>query len=305
MELTLLQTFREVVRRGSITAAASALGYTQSAVSRQMGLLEHEFAAPLLHRHARGVELTEEGQRLLEHAEAILDRMDRTRRELAAVRAAETGQLSIGAFATAGAALVPRALSAFRSTHPAVSVTLVEGPTPRLLTRLAAAEADLVIVSTPARHPPDPGKLCWHHLMTDRLLVAMAGTHHLAGRRALSLADLADEPWIAGPSATDATRALAPAGGFAPRIAFTASDWTTKFGFVASGLAVTAVPAIAASAAPPDVTLVPVTDAWAAARDIFAVTAGRHHAARDHFLPVLARTAAALAHGLTPAPEPG
>jgi DNA-binding transcriptional LysR family regulator len=110
-------------------------------VSRQIAALEAEVGARLLDRLPRGVALTEEGRCLLPHAEAVLDRLATARRELDALRHLGAGRLRVGAFPTALAALVPRALAAFREQHPAVTLRLVEGRTPALLERLLAGDA--------------------------------------------------------------------------------------------------------------------------------------------------------------------
>src|ERR687886_1997150 len=77
-----LHVFRQVVQRGSLSAAAEALSFTQPAVSRQIAALEREAGAQLLERTPRGIRLTEAGRVLLGHAEAILDRMAAARAQV-------------------------------------------------------------------------------------------------------------------------------------------------------------------------------------------------------------------------------
>ena len=74
-----LRVLGEVAHRGSISAAAVALDYTQSAVSQQIAALEAETGLTLLERHPRGVTLTAAGQTLVGHAEGILARLERRR----------------------------------------------------------------------------------------------------------------------------------------------------------------------------------------------------------------------------------
>src|SRR6266540_1181515 len=114
VNLAWLEVFREVALRGSLTAAGQALGYTQSAVSRQVSALEKATGAHLFDRLPRGVQLTEEGRCLLAHAEAVLERMRAAQQALEALRDLDAGRLRVGAFDSADAALVPRALAAFR-----------------------------------------------------------------------------------------------------------------------------------------------------------------------------------------------
>src|SRR3954447_4003079 len=100
-----LHVFREVVQRGSLSAAADALGYTQPAVSRQIAALERETGAQLLERTPRGIRLTEPGRVLLDHADAILDRLAATQAEVESVGRLAAGRLRIGAFPTANATI--------------------------------------------------------------------------------------------------------------------------------------------------------------------------------------------------------
>src|SRR5262245_41003339 len=112
MDESVLRAFLEVARRGSITAAADALGYTQSAVSRQIAALEGELGAPLFDRRPRrGVRPTDAGTSFLPHAEAVLERLEAARWEIAALDDLRAGQLRVGAFPTANAELIPRALA--------------------------------------------------------------------------------------------------------------------------------------------------------------------------------------------------
>src|SRR3954467_3920436 len=93
-----LRVFREVVRRGSLSAAAEALSFTQPAVSRQIAALEREAGPQLLERTPRGIRLTGPGRILVRHAEAILDRMATARAQVESVARLAAGRLRIGAF---------------------------------------------------------------------------------------------------------------------------------------------------------------------------------------------------------------
>lgn len=229
--------------------------------------------ALLFDRLPRGVALTEAGQSLLSHAEAILDRITAARRDLEALRGLGGGQLRVGAFPTAVAALVPRALAAFRDAYPAVIVSLVEGRTPVLLERLLSGDADVAVVSAPPDRPADTARFTLHHLLDEQLLVAMPRDHRLASRRTLRLADLSDEPFIVGSATAEDTlmRASFPPG-FQPRVDIVAADWTGKLGCVAAGLGVALVPALAIRATPSDITLRRLHTDDASRRRIFAAT---------------------------------
>lgn len=273
----MLEVFRTVARCGSITDAARRLGFTQSAVSRQIAALEAELGAPLFDRLPRGVALTEQGRTLLPHADAVLDRLTAARRDLDELYGLARGRLRVGAFPTAVAALVPRALASFRSAHPDVTLSLVEGRTPALLERLTAGDADVAVVSSAPSGPIDAERFDLHHLLDERLLVAVSRDHRLARRRSVGLAELAEDPFIAGSATAEETllRASLPTG-FEPRIDIVAAEWTGKLGCVAAGLGVTLIPALAARGAPADIALLRLTAEDESVRQIFAATvAGR------------------------------
>ncbi|GAA1267323.1 LysR family transcriptional regulator [Kitasatospora nipponensis] len=271
----LLRVFTEVARLGSFTAAGRVLGYTQSAVSRQVSALEEEAGAVLFDRLARGVRPTEAGRRLLPHAQAVLERLDAARRELLDLRSLATGRLRVGAFATADASLVPHAIAAFRRAHPAVELTLREGLTAELVDLLLAGAVDVGVISLlPAGADRLPEGLELHRLRDDPMLVAVPNGHRLAGRQAVALADLADEEWIAG-SADPGQTLIASClrSGFRPRIGFVASDWMAKQGFVAAGLGITLIPSLAAAAVRPDITVLALDPQDVPPRHVYAATA--------------------------------
>jgi DNA-binding transcriptional LysR family regulator len=297
MQTELLEVFRAVAQHGSITGAARGLRFTQSAVSRQVAALEAATGARLFDRMPRGVALTDEGRCLLPHAEAVLDRLVAARRDLENLRGLGSGRLRVGAFPTAVAALVPRALSAFRATHPAVALSLVEGRTPALLERLTAGEADVAVVSASPDRPLDATRFDLHHLLDEQLLVAVPRSHRLARRRTVRLAELAEDSFVVGSATAEDTviRARLPPG-FQPRVDIVAAEWTGKLGCVAAGLGVALFPALAVHAAPAELTLLRLHRDDAALRQVFAATlAGRHRSsAVTPFLSYLDDAAADL-----------
>ncbi|MFJ7159549.1 LysR family transcriptional regulator [Streptomyces sp. NPDC101118] len=268
---SLYEVFLRVAREGSFTAAARALGYTQSAVSRQIQALEDEWGTALFDRLPRGVRLTEAGRVLLPHAQGMHDRLRAARAELDAVRSLGGGMLRLGAFAAADVTLVPRAMAEFRERHPEVAVVHTEGPTARHVALLEAGELDLAVVSTPAGHPLPGPEL--QPLLDEPMYVALPRGHRLAGRRSLRLAELAGEEWIEGDVRPERTL-MFPAlrAGFEPRVAFRVNDWTAKQGFVAAGLGITVLPALAAGAVRADVALVRVSPRDLPHREVYAAT---------------------------------
>lgn len=258
-----LRVLREVAERGSFTAAAGALGYTQSAVSRQVAALENATRRAVFVRRRGGVELTAAGRTLLRHAAVILNELDEADRELSGAGVAH-GTVRLGAFASAGAVLVPRALAALARSHPGIDVTTREAATPSLARALRAGSLDLAVLAlSPPFRAPDPGspRLTLETLREVDLLVAVPAGHPLADRDSLRLADLRGQRWIASRSTGDETvLGVWPGLDERPRIAHVTRDWLAKLHLVAAGCGLTTAPALIAGAAPEGVRLLPVAD---------------------------------------------
>jgi DNA-binding transcriptional LysR family regulator len=239
-----MQVLRAVVVSGSVTAAATNLGYTPSAVSQQVAALERQVGVALLERVGRGVRPTEAGRLLTEYAAVIGRHVAEAETALADLRAGRTGRLGIRSFATAGAALVPPALARFRREHPAVQVDLKLVDPGDPLAEVEQGRADLAIVVRPRDRPRDGIRLV--HLLDDPYRAVLPRGHRLADRRVLDLADLADEPWVAsewpaGPCLETMLDACAAAG-FSPNFVVDSEDYATAQGFVAAGLGITLIP---------------------------------------------------------------
>jgi DNA-binding transcriptional LysR family regulator len=295
LSLTGLRVLREVAARGSFTAAAESLGYTQSAVSRQVAGLESASGVPLFERTARGVLLTSAGDALLQRAGTVLDEVDAAQQELAGMADVATGRLRVGAFPTAVAALVPRAMAGFSKRRPGVRISLREGGTPTQLKRLSAGSVDVAVIGfLPGGEVTRDSRLSLEHLIDDPLLLAVGPEHRLAGRRSVDLDDLAGESWIA--ASADASDTMIGAWQWAewrPRVDLIAREWTAKLGLVAAGLGVTLVPGLAATAVRPDVALVRVRSGPASRQVLIATRAGRERSAPAALLAELLHDSAA------------
>lgn len=297
MDTTWLRVFTEVVRRGSFTAAATALGYTQSAISRQISALEADVGSTLFDRLPRGVALTEEGELFERHATAALSHVDAATRELKDLRDLTTGHLRVAAIATASAALVPRAMGRFTAAHPDIRVRLVEGLTAAHVKALEAGEVDVAVITSYHPEAPELSALDLLPLGEDPILVALPAGHRFAGRERIGLAELTEETWIAGFAEAERTLFASVIGGdVEPRVDFVVQEWTAKLGCVAAGLGVTLMPSLAASSVRGDVVLAALDAPGAPVRGVYAATpAGRAHTpAVTAFLPMLTAEAATI-----------
>ncbi|MBB5917237.1 DNA-binding transcriptional LysR family regulator [Nocardia transvalensis] len=270
--VTGLRVVREAARTGSFSRAAERLGYTQSAISRQVTLMEQAAGGPLFERLARGVRPTAAGRIVLRHADALLDGLDTVRDELRDLGDRPSGRVRVGAFATATAALVPRAMAAVMHRNPALEVRIREGTTPGLSAALARGRIDVAVLSGPV-DPVDGVDIA--PLLQDSLYVALPQNHPLAGRSSAPPALLRGARWIAGSADTRTTLLGAWAGpGAPPVVAHIARDWVTKIGLVAAGLGVTVVPGLAVTFLPPTVSVVRIDDPDAVRPTVLAYRRG-------------------------------
>ena len=246
-----LAVLSEVVKRGSFSAAADALSYTQSAVSQAIARLESEVGATLVVRDRRGVRPTAAGATLVEHAEAIFAQIDAAEAELAAVLGVRGGRLRVASFPSAGSTLMPLAVAMFRRGHPDVALTLAEGEPEEIGPRLRAGEFDLALLFEfpGVRERPSAG-VSTVTLLEDPMHVALPADHPLASKRALRLTDLRGDDWVQTSAESPCARhmvRLCLGAGFEPHVTFETDDYETVQGLVAAGVGVALVPRLALS----------------------------------------------------------
>jgi DNA-binding transcriptional LysR family regulator len=255
-----LAILRAVAQRGSFTAAAGELGYTQSAVSKRIRVLESATGRALFARERTGVRLTRAGEVVLRHAAAALDALDAIERDLQDdADGGRPGPIRLGAFASALAGIVPAALKLLTG----VEVTVREGTSAALVRALRAGTLDLVLLAgVPPFHPPDQRDppLGVEYLAEADLRIAVGAAHRFAGRRTVDVGELTDEPWVVARQERDDHRLGAwPGMPGTPLAPFVARDWLSKLRLVASGAAITTVPHVLLPALPPAVRTVGVT----------------------------------------------
>jgi DNA-binding transcriptional LysR family regulator len=243
-----LRVLREVATRGSFSAAAQALAYTQSAVSQQVATLEREAGTRLVERGVRPVRLTDAGRALLTHAAAVLARLDEAEQELGELAGLRRGRLRLASFPTAIATLIPRAVAVFSQRHPEVELTVIDDHGQGLIPRLARWELDLALIYEHQALPEPEVELERTHLLEDPFDLVVPDGHRLAGRASVTLEELAGQTWIGGAphSAYGAiVRHSCQAAGFEPRLAFGSDDYNAVQAFIAVGLGIAILPHLA------------------------------------------------------------
>ncbi|ROQ66708.1 molybdate transport repressor ModE-like protein [Streptomyces sp. 840.1] len=267
-----LRVLRAVSTTGSFSAAARELGCTQPAVSQQMKALESSAGTTLLIRTGREMRLTQAGQALVRHASGILAGLTAAEEEVAAIAGLRAGRVRLVSFPSGSSTLVPGALAALRAAHPGTRVSLVEAEPPRSVEMLRDGDCDIALAFRYGTQGAEWDDLVVRPLLTDRLVGLLPAGHHLAGRPAVGIAELADEPWIAGcPRCRRQLVEVCEESGFTPRIDFATDDYPAVIGLVGAGLGVAVLPALAIESVRPRGALT-VTVEPAIEREIVALT---------------------------------
>jgi DNA-binding transcriptional LysR family regulator len=246
-----LRLLREFAERGTIVAAAAALGYTPSAVSQQLATLEREAGVALLDRTARRAELTDSGRRLAAHAERILALVEEAEADLSGRE--PSGRVTVTAFPTAAVAFAPALVRTVRA-HTGLTLLLRQAAAGEGLRQVRTGEADIALIDVwSGRAPgPDRGSLRYRHLVDDPLVLVVPRGHASAGPQVpVDLSQLLDQPWMASPAGEPSRQAvdrlLAEAGGTGP------APWefeglATILSLVARGIGIAALPRLVLAA---------------------------------------------------------
>jgi molybdate transport repressor ModE-like protein len=269
-----LRALREVEARGSIAAAAQALGYTASAVSQSIAAMERYLDLQLLERTSRGVILTPAGRRLVEHADVILAHLDAAEREARALRSRDAEiSLTLATFAS-GVDLVVRAASELARSRPNSELRIVEADPGFSVPELRSGNVDVALTYVNDGLPAEaPAWMEETPLVTEPVLAVLPAGHPLAGREGVRLAELAGERFIAEPASDHRpfTLVACHGAGFEPEVAGYSSDFGLTTALVARGSgAVALIPRMALRQAD-GVVAVPLSEPRLARR-VFAAT---------------------------------
>ena len=248
LDVKRLRILREVAEHGSFSAAADSLHLTQSAVSQQIAALERETGAMLVDRNRGNLRLTDPGEALVCHAEAVIARLDEAERELNDIAGLRGGRVRVASFPTAGATLVVKTVASFRKRHPEVELSLVEAEPEESIPQLKAGGHDVALVYDYESLPlPEDRDTVRHLLLEERMQLALPKGHRLAGRGKVKLADVAEETWVIGTktgagSCRGNVYTTCRAAGFEPSVGFESDDYQVHQSLVASGLGISLVP---------------------------------------------------------------
>jgi DNA-binding transcriptional LysR family regulator len=244
LELRHLFALKALADEGSFGGAARRLGYTQSAISQQIAVLERIVDQRLVERPGgpRPISLTQAGELLLTHADGITARLRAAQADLSVLGAGDAGPLRIGTYQSVGARVLPTLLRSFRVDWPKVDVTLVESADDReLLGLIESGEVDLSFVVFPLR----PGPFESVELMRDPYVLLVPRDSPVAQRdRAPTLREILDLPLIGYRSCRSMQQVeeRLRVAGREPHVVFRSDDNYTVQGMVAAGIGVALVP---------------------------------------------------------------
>jgi DNA-binding transcriptional LysR family regulator len=246
VDLRHLRYFVTVAEELHFSRAARKLNISQPPLSRQIRELEEEIGVELLRRSKRRVELTAAGQSFLDRARMVLRDSSELGEVARRAEQGETGQVSVGFIHTAGYRLLPAVIREFRDANPAVEVTLQQQGSLAQIAELERGRIDIGFTWS-SMVGKRMASVC---LLREPFIVAVPRLHPAAGKRNLSLAAFAREPFVSypqrrSPYLRDAVFKLCASAGFVPEVRHETDSVHTVLGLVAAGCGIGLVPASA------------------------------------------------------------
>jgi DNA-binding transcriptional LysR family regulator len=241
MDLRQLEILCAIAETGSFTGAGEKLHVSQSAISRQVLLLEDELREPLFLRQGRGAVATRTGQQLIQLGKRLLDDLSATVGIIRDQHVELSGQLRIAGGMTVCLYVFPLLLREFRHAHPRVDIKLITGATPRLIRQLKNGLADVALLTLPVEEP----SFVVVPALREELMLVMPPDHALAAKRRVQAKDLALEPFVLFEPNSNTRRAanrFFSRAGIEPRVALETENVEILKALVASGMGLTIIP---------------------------------------------------------------
>jgi DNA-binding transcriptional LysR family regulator len=263
MQMRHLECFLAVAEELHFTRAAQRLHLSQPPLSRHIRELEQELGVTLFERTRRSVALTDAGRAYEQRVHSILAQLEQAREEARRIQRGELGTLTIGFVGALTYEFLPGLLRRYRARMPKVHLALRDLVPAEQIEALATGR---IAVGFAGILPDDCGPEVAHRVLRrERMVAAMPDGHALAGRKAVALAELADEPWVllerkVSPTYDRFIRRLCAAVGFAPRVEHEAARAQAMLGLVGVGLGVTIVPETIARLPSPRVAFRPLRE---------------------------------------------
>jgi DNA-binding transcriptional LysR family regulator len=246
VELRHLAALEAIATEGTFGRAAEKLGYTQSAISQQIAMLERIVGERLIERPggSRPVTFTEAGRILLRHAESIVARLQAAQADLAALSSGEAGSLAIGTIQSVGAKILPEVMRRFRTAWPDVQIELRESHLDRMLADMVErGELDVAFVQLPLENP----SLETLQVLRDEYVLVTSPDSPIGAGHRPTLREIAEQPLI-GYRNCRATEILVDqlrATGREPHFVMRSDENGVVQGLAGAGIGVALVPRLA------------------------------------------------------------
>jgi DNA-binding transcriptional LysR family regulator len=260
LELRHLLALVAVAHTGTFSRAAEHLGYTQSAVSQQIGTLERIVGTPLFERPGgrRPVRLTAAGEMLLSHAGAVLARVSSAAADLRALASGEHGELRVGTLPSVGTKVLPRLLRTFRAEWPGIEIVLREsGDSADLIRAVETGDVDVTFIEI-GQH--ETGLLEVRPLLNDPMVFVTPAAAPEAGQRVVTIADIVQLPMIGtrNPGCRQIIDDVFRQVPVSPTYVFRSDDNPTIQRLIGSGLAYAVLPLLTVDENDPNVAVIPI-----------------------------------------------
>ena len=246
MDLRQLDMFRAVAEEGTFTKAAKRVHVTQSAISRQIKLLEDELGSVVLHRGQKRVALTSSGDLLLKTVHRVQRELQETISQISETRTLNRGSLSLAGGMTVCMYILPPVLKRFRALYPAVELTVTSAATSTLLDSLRRHELDLALLTLPI--VGDEFEV--RPALREEMVVVTAPGHPLSKKRPVDPQDLGSHPLILYESGSNTRKVLDDffvEEKVAARVAMETENVEIIKAMVSNGLGVSIIPFAAAA----------------------------------------------------------
>lgn len=248
MDLTRLRALRELSKRKTMVAVSEALFLSASAVSQQIAQLEDEVGIKLVERRGRGVYLTVAGERLVTHAERIIEILEEAKTDLAELKKTIAGDLRIAAFPSVASSLIPRAMRIMEDLHPFLNIHVHAMEPNEGLSALRAWQTDIAIVddmTVNARNVSN--NVDQIYLCTDRLFAILPADHRFAAEEVITIAQLRDDRWaldLASNNYSNVITSLCREAGYEPVVNGTCNGFEVVVALIEAGCSVSVMPGL-------------------------------------------------------------
>jgi DNA-binding transcriptional LysR family regulator len=237
-----LHVFLAVAEKGNMAKAAEQLAISRPVVSKTIADLEHTLGVRLLDRTPRGVEPTLYGRALLKRSLAVFDELRQSVKEIEFLTDPTAGELRVGFSEIPASGLVPAAIDRLSRQYRNMTVQTEQGTFGTLLDFLRSRRCEVVVTRLLAREP-DVNVEPVHH---DQLFIVAAARSKWARQRRITLADLAEEPWVQAPPEMEpgslTLEAFRAAGLSAPRVVVLSGSMNLRYCLLATERFITMIP---------------------------------------------------------------